>query len=495
MTQPLRLRPPWDAPAPPPRALSPLEAEFAARLRPDADLVARVALAREHLVERATALAKELGVPLRKALVAGSSARETYLPGRLDLDFFLLFDPSLPREKLSESGLALAHRLLEAPERRYAEHPYARGRFEGFMVDAVPGYLVERSDAPISAVDRTPFHHAFLSEHLPPERHDDVRLLKRFLTSLGVYGAEVRTEGVSGYSTELLVVLLGSFPAVVKAAAGWWVPQRLCPEGPEPSVMADAALVLPDPVDPHRNVTSALSRRNLSVLILGAREYLARPRAEFFDPPAPPALTAEEMESRIRPRGSTLIVLLLDDPGKVPDILWPQMRKVERSSRELLERLGFTVLATSSATAGGRIAVLVETDRSELSPVRVHRGPPVGAREASHFLERWQSSPGVLRGPYVSDDGRLWVEIPQEPTGILPVTNAALSELSVGKDLREPLARSAGFVPLAEARGEPAALLALAELVDRRLPWVRWGVPHESAGKPVAAAPRGHAGA
>lgn len=472
------LGPPWQDPLPPPVPFRPLESEAAEALRPPPELVERVRQAREALVRRATEEAALLGVPLKEALVAGSAARETYLPGRLDLDLFLLFDPGLPRERLAESGLALAGRLLANPVRRYADHPYLRGEFEGFAVDAVPGYRVDRSDRPITPVDRTPFHQAFLLPRQTPRMKDDVRLFKRFLGSLGVYGAEVKTEGFSGYLAELLVLRYGSFGGVLKAAQGWRVPQRLCPPGPEPAAMEDAALILPDPVDPHRNVSSALSRRSFAVYLLGAREYGDRPRREFFHPPAYAPAPLEALLGRLRERQSSVTVLLLPDPGKVPDVIWPQLRKAERALRETLERLGFVVLGTSSTLAGGQVAVLVETDRSTLSPVRMHGGPPVGIRETPQFLARWSGAdPSPLKGPYVTDEGRLAVDLRRGPREVLAILGSVAHELALGKDLRAALPPGGAFHPLTEVLGVEAVRAALVGLLDDRLPWLRWTGP------------------
>jgi tRNA nucleotidyltransferase (CCA-adding enzyme) len=428
--------------------------------------VERVRQVREELVRRAREEAANLSVPLKEALVAG----------RLDLDLFLLFDPALPRERLAESGLALATRLLTDPVRRYADHPYLRGEFQGFAVDAVPGYRVDRSDRPITPVDRTPFHQAFLLPRQTPRMRDDVRLLKRFLGSLGVYGAEVRTEGLSGYLTELLVLRFGSFGGVVRAARDWRIPQRLCPPGPEPTAMEDAALILPDPVDPHRNVASALSRRSFAVFLLGAREYTEHPRREFFHPPPDVPLPLETLLARLGERQSTVTVLLLKDPGKVPDVVWPQLRKAERALRETLERVGFTVLGTASALAGGKVAVLVETDRSTLSPVRVHAGPPVGIRETPQFLARWTGEgPAPLKGPYLTYEGRLAVDLRRDPREVLPILSSLARELALGKDLRTALPATGAFHPLNEVLGEVAVREALADLLDDQLPWNRWG--------------------
>jgi len=101
-------------------ALAAVEREVLARIAPDPALLVRLAEVREHLVRRASTESSHRGIPLRRALVAGSAARGTFLHERFDIDLFLLFPPDLPRERLESEGLRLAAAILESPEKHYA---------------------------------------------------------------------------------------------------------------------------------------------------------------------------------------------------------------------------------------------------------------------------------------------------------------------------------------------------------------------------------------
>ena len=450
-----------------------VEEQVARELAPDPAFVARLKAVRESLQRDAEARAAALGVPLRRALVAGSAARETYLPGQFDIDLFVLFDPSSPRTQLVEWGMALGNALLEHPEKRFAEHPYLRGQYQGFTTEVVPGYAVERSDRPQTAVDRTPFHLEYLQSRHTDRTRSDARLLKKFLKSLGVYGAEVKTGGFSGYLVELLTIESGGFRAVLERAAKWRIPERLSPPGPEPSFEDGAALILSDPVDVHRNVAAALSRQKLGTFILAAQAYLAQPRREFFfPPPALPWGVAEAKES-LAERGTTAVAVLFPVPDLVPDILFPQLRKTERSLASRLTEEGFGVIGTASSAEGGQGAILVEVQQAEIGPVGIHDGPMVGIPDTQRFLGKWRSK-DVLQGPYVTAEGRLQAESRERARGVLERTKDALPGLAAGRDLREPLARHARVVLLVDALAEPAVLPAAESLCNKRLPWAGW---------------------
>ena len=81
--------------------------------------------------------AVQIGVPLRLAvvdasgmargMVVGSIARNTWTSGDHDLDIFMLFDPSMPREELERVQL---RRLQALCERVYANVPFYKKKFD-----------------------------------------------------------------------------------------------------------------------------------------------------------------------------------------------------------------------------------------------------------------------------------------------------------------------------------------------------------------------------
>jgi len=450
------------------------ESEVARRLDPTPEMLERVARVRSELVRAVEEAARTRSSPLVRALVAGSAARGTFLSDRLDIDLFLLFPPDLPRDRLREEGLALGAAVLSRTETRYAEHPYLRGEFEGFRVDAVPGFAIRDPAHPLSPVDRTPFHQEYLARRETPELVQQVRLTKQFLRCLGVYGSEARTEGFSGYLVELLVLEFGSLRGLLRAARSWRLPVRLAVPGTEPPRLpADVALILADPVDANRNVASALSRRNLATLILASAEYLARPSGAWFETHAATPMPRSEALDRLRERSSHVSVVRLPRPDLVDDTLFPQVRKAERAIAQELGRSGFEVLGAASAVAPDRVVVAIEVAHSHRSAVRQQDGPPPGLDRVGHFLGKWSASGApVLQGPYVRPDGSLAVETRRTERDAEAVIRSFLPRLALGKDLTPADPASTEVHPLAGAPDSPALEEALRELLGRRLPWL-----------------------
>ena len=450
-----------------------VEARVRAKIDPDPEVLARLAEARAHLIRSVQREAQEAKAPLVRALVAGSAARGTFLKDRLDVDLFLLFPPELTREALADHGLRIAQRLLKDPERRYADHPYLRGTFDGFTVDAVPGYAIADPSQPKSPVDRTPFHDEYLRSHQTPAQVAEVRLTKQFLLSLGVYGSEARTQGFSGYLVELLLLHFHSFRALLEGARHWRVPVRLRPATDDPPRLpAEVALILADPVDPHRNVASALSRRNLATFVLAADAYLADPSERWFRPSPPRTLTREDALKRLEARGTQVLVVELPRPSLVDDTLFPQLRKAERAIAEEVSRAGFEVMGSASAAGEPSVLVAVEVAFGRLTGVRRQDGPPVGLDRVAPFLAKWsQAKAPILQGPYVDEEGRLVVEVQRSERELVPIVTELLPRLALGKNLGGGPALQGQVRLLREQIDSPALAAALGELLGKRLPW------------------------
>jgi tRNA nucleotidyltransferase (CCA-adding enzyme) len=350
--------------------------------------------------------------PETDVVLAGSTARDTWLAGDRDIDIFVRFPPELGREQLETHGLAVGHETLPEGREEFAEHPYVVGELDGFQVDIVPCYRVAEATEIRSAVDRTPFHTEYVSDRLTPETAASVRVCKQFFTAIGVYGSNLRTRGFSGFLTELLVLEHGDFRALVEAVADWRPPVRLDPEDHGTATFDDPLVVI-DPTDPGRNVAAVLSAANLARLQHCARALLADPREDLFVAPERAPLAASEIRERFDDRGTTPVALCFETPDIVDDQLWPQLERSLDGISGTLDRHGFDVLR-ADAFAGDETVLLFELAVAERPRVERHEGPPVAVRDhARSFYEAYEDTPAY--GPFVAGD-RYVVERPREVT-------------------------------------------------------------------------------
>ncbi|MGB9636494.1 MAG: CCA tRNA nucleotidyltransferase [Thermoplasmata archaeon] len=406
------------------------------KIRPDAR-------AREKIVSTINVLTKKLKEAIAKhksgaeVILVGSCARDTFMKDSKDIDLFILFPENLPREKLENEGIKLGMEVLNG-ELRYAEHPYVHGYYNGFEVDIVPCYKVKDPSKKLSAVDRTPFHNQYVTQHLKEEQKDQVRLLKQFLKGIGIYGAEASVQGFSGYLCELLIIKYGSFHRLLENATTWranihmWLEKEPVKKFPEP-------LVFIDPVDINRNVASAVSLDSLSIFIVSAKRYLENPDIKFFFPEnkdVPVREARKFIRNYLGETGTAIIIVTAPHPGKVEDIVFPQLKKMERVIVQNLSMAGFRVLRSSSFSSDARkkLVVVLEIESLTIPALYLHSGPYVWLNNAREFLAKYAEGKNVIVPPYISG-GRWVVGLKKTETHAIEYLKNRVATWNLGKDI------------------------------------------------------------
>ncbi len=386
-----------------------LEKQVLDRIKPSPEEKEKLQEVASELLSNVSTVAKHLGIKNITPKLVGSAARNTWISGTHDLDIFIAFPESTSREELETNGLLIAREVAKDGkniEERYAEHPYLNMNYRGFDVDLVPCFAVDSASKIKSAVDRTPFHNEFIKMSIPG-REDDVLVMKQFMKGTGTYGSELRTQGFSGYLTELLIVHYGSFRNVIRNACNW-KPGLTIDMLEHGTVKHADPLVVIDPTDPKRNVAAALSLNQFAQFIEVCRLYAEGPSEDFFFPKEKIPMKENEIIDMMNSRGSSFIAIVFKAPDLVDDILYPQLGKMEHSVRALLEEYDFQVL-NSGYWAKEDAIILLELISSELPNVKKHRGPPVWVNEhARGFKEKYQDSDELFAlyiedGFYVAD--------------------------------------------------------------------------------------------
>lgn len=439
-----------------------IEAEVLKRTKPTPAEDRKVLAVANELSEKVVSAGRALKVHVEPMLV-GSVAKGTHLKGP-DIDLFLLFPESTTVEELRSSGLAIGRRVVGGRE-HFAQHPYVRGEFKGFQVDLVPAFRIRDTRRKMSAVDRTPFHTEFVKKNLEQGMADEVRLLKRFMKGTDCYGAEARVQGFSGYLCELLVMRFGSFRGVLRAAKDWKVGEALELPG-HPGREFPEPLTFVDPVDPSRNVASAVAPDTLVRFVRASREYLRAPSIKFFFPAERRTMTRDEIERVAGARLENILSITFPKLGLIDDVVYPQLRKSLSAVTALLEREEFEVEKTS-IHVDSVTHLTVELASMTLPKTRKHRGPPVRSENVDEFLAKW-STRGTS-APYVEND-RWYVMRMRKWVRGDDLVRAMLGEIPLGKDVKEQ-----GRFSVASGREllNRVHLKALTNHLDARMPWER----------------------
>ncbi|WP_129597087.1 CCA tRNA nucleotidyltransferase [Methanohalophilus profundi] len=414
-----------------------LEQKVLERIKPSLEEKEKLEKTAGYLMRRAIQIAKKERITDVKVQLVGSAARNTWITGTHDLDIFISFDPSLPREKLEEYGLFIGHELAKEGrswEEGYAEHPYTKLNYAGFDVDIVPCYRITDASRIISAVDRTPFHNRFIKERIEG-LEDDVLLLKQFMKAGGTYGSELKTRGFSGYLTELLIIHYGSFKNVLEAAAEWEPYQKI--EFLKPAKEFSEPLQVIDPTDAGRNVAAALSLDKFCLFINLCRQYLEEPKESYFSKKIAPPLSDGEIIQRMNKRTSSIIALKFHTPEVVEDILYPQLFKMQKSVEALLEKQDFHPIK-SGIWVGKDVVLIIELENAQIATVKKHRGPPVWVKQhAEMFREKYTDRTDVFA--FYIEDGKYVAEVPRKYTTASSLIENEIHNCSLGKQVSKSL--------------------------------------------------------
>lgn len=330
----------------------------------------------------------------------GSVAKGTDLKGKRDFDVFMLFPKAYSHHEMSMLGLHYARKAVGRDEWTigYAEHPYLRALVKGHRIDIVPCYKIASIKEKGSSVDRSQLHTQYVNRRMTDAQRGDVRLLKQFMKALGVYGAELRVEGFSGYLCELLVLHYCSLEKLMKAAASEWDRPVIDIEKHHKADLReifDAPLIVIDPVDEKRNVAAVVSQTSLNRFIFACRQFLKKPNRSFFFPKKK-VQKADVLRKLIKERKTKLIAICFSAPKVVEDVLWPQLKKTSLSIRRVLQALEFEVFGCYHWSDGKQCVILLELSEDRLPAVKEVIGPSVKfSKDVDEFVREHRNALNV----------------------------------------------------------------------------------------------------
>ncbi|MCL4538777.1 MAG: CCA tRNA nucleotidyltransferase [Bacteroidetes bacterium] len=348
---------------------------------------------------------KDLGEAEKPSVALGGSyAKGTWLKGTHDIDFFLQYPKEYLREKLETTAVENAKRAVQKYRinMRYAEHPYVETFVDGVRVNLVPCYMVEQG-AWQSAADRSPYHAKYVRAKFDDSLRHEARLLKRFAKAIGVYGAEVRIKGFSGYVCEVLVLKYGSFEKALENIASIKQREVISVEEYDKAfvMLFNSPLIILDPVDTTRNLGAAISQRNIARLALESRRFLAKPLTSYF---------TQKRSLKISPKAKNLlertILVEFSNRKRSPDILWGQLRKSSNALAEKIGFLGFQVLRVGSASdEETNSALLFLLQETSIGSLQLRNGPEYFRKQ--EVIDFAKKSKGKSILIFIGEDGRL----------------------------------------------------------------------------------------
>jgi tRNA nucleotidyltransferase (CCA-adding enzyme) len=333
-------------------------------------------------------------------ILGGSFAKQTWVPtgspASADIDVFVKIAKEVDGKMFESIGLKVGREASRGYRhgKKYAQHPYTEATIDGVKVNIVPCYDVKPGEWR-SAADRSPYHVRFVKRNFDGEKRMQVRLLKRFMKAVGVYGAEIENEGFSGYAAEVLVHNCGGFEGVLRFFAG------LKPTG-------ETLLSLKDTVDENRELARAISKETAGRMMLASRGFLERPELAYF--------TGFKRDIR-RSLVGRLYIIRFDHKPLSEDTLWGELKKSTKQLVRYIEERGFAVIRASAASNNlDKSAIILLPESVHLSDLEERVGPGVEmSAEVRNFIAKNRARSELI---WAGDDGRVHILQRREHTDL-----------------------------------------------------------------------------
>ncbi|UCH01549.1 MAG: CCA tRNA nucleotidyltransferase [Candidatus Bathyarchaeota archaeon] len=347
--------------------------------------------------------------------IGGSVAKDTWLKNEADIDVFMLFPVTTDKKNLEKIGLKIAEDAMKNYRRskRYADHPYLESCVNDVRINIVPCFKVDQMKW-LSAADRTPFHTKYIKKKLlKKDLRNDIRLLKAFMRGIGVYGAEIKIGGFSGYLCELIVLSYQSFMQSLKMASEWKLQEVIDIENlhkgrlNEVKRFFNAPLIVVDPVDANRNVAAAVSEQSLGEFIMASKYFLENPQLSFFQEQESIPISIPLFKKKLKKLNFDLVSIVFEGDESIPDILWGQLYKSMKAIRKTLIQNDFNVLKGSSWSDERKNNVMIfALETSILPPSKRRIGPHFDSKDAIDFLAKHVGKDMTI-GPWI--ENKRWV--------------------------------------------------------------------------------------
>jgi len=166
--------------------------------------------------------------------------------------------------------------------------------------------------------------------------------------------------------------------------------------------LGEKPLVVVDPVDPKRNVASAVSLEKLGEFVMASRLYLERPSIYYFFPPEPSEEERARALALLEPLLEKVVVVHVKLPKPLPpDTIWGEVKRAARNVKSLLEREGFGVVRCSAWASEEGEALVACMLEDSLKPAEAKQlGPPISSlKHSMNFVAKYAARPGS--GPWV----------------------------------------------------------------------------------------------
>ncbi len=371
------------------------------------DIISRIKPSKEEK-ENVEKITKEVFQKLKKIkstkfIVGGSISKDTWLKGTNEIDIFAKFDYNKFKDKNDKISSFLWKELKKyfKVNTVHGSRNYFHVNYKNFIFEIVPILDIKSPEQALNVTDISPLHINFVKKY--PKLKDEIRLLKSFCKANNLYGAESYISGFSGYVLEILVIHYKSFKNVLKNAAKWKpkviIDIKKAVKDPlrelNPSKIV-SPLILIDPVDKSRNVSSSLSMENFEKFVKLSQNYLRNHSEKFFT------------ERNEIPKES-FVLKIIPSKGK-KDVIGAKAVKVMNYIKNKLDENEFLV-SNKGWFWNKEIIFWFKVKNKKLPLEEVHKGPPADMEKNVREFKKKHKSIFLKKGIYYANLKREYIKV------------------------------------------------------------------------------------
>jgi len=400
----------------------------------------------------------------------GSFAKGTNLKNDTDIDIFILIDKKVSESRFEGIAMDIGFKSLSkyTPRTRFSEHPYV----EGFVrknkkecpvrINIVPCYAVEKGNWK-SAADRSQYHTEYITKNLSKDQKDQVRILKKFLKTIGIYGAEMLTSGFSGYVSEVLVLKYNTFKDVLVNISNLDKKETVISTHENKAIdeaKFHSPIIIIDPIDENRNLGAAISAESLSKFIMASRTFLKYPSMYFFN--FQPSfkkvkVVADQTKSDIL---SNLVVIKFHYSSRSPDVISGQLKKLTKVIVKQTNSFDFNIIKSQCYIKDecNLALIILLLEFKKLPSYMINKGPEIFMKdEVSNFIKKNKNNSIFT---WINEEMRISCLKERKNDDIIEFLKEAITsntEIGIPKGLRSDLKKGVGlfFLDSKKIRKDP----------------------------------------
>ena len=285
-----------------------------------------------------------------KATLQGSFKKNTQLT-LSDIDIFVQFDYKTYSQK--EISKILEKKL----KKKFKQIQKLHGSREYFQIknnqknfEIVPILKIKKAEQAKNITDVSPLHSAWVSKR-SKNLLSEIKLTKLFLKTHDIYGADSHIKGFSGYACEILTIHYGSFLKLLKSSKKWKDKQVIDPDRhylrKDPLLYLNKSktkgpLIIIDPVQRGRNVTSAVSEKTYKAFRKTADKFLEEPSINFFIRKN----KNKESIKKLKNKSNKLLIMDIKPEPNKRDVIGAAIDKKQSFLKKQLARNNFQIEKT-----------------------------------------------------------------------------------------------------------------------------------------------------